>query len=106
MVQNIFATLVGAFLRANEILQKSYSYMLTFTRMKKVMFFCTGFTRLHGDPMGLGENMGMALSWVDVMGVMCRYTMQPRCWLVKKGCWPIRTNTLALSELWISILIR
>jgi hypothetical protein len=67
---------------------------------------CTGFTRLHGEHMDLRETMGVVLLWVDVMVGVYKYTVQPRCWLEKKGCWPVEINTLVLSEQWTSIPIR
>jgi hypothetical protein len=56
--------------------------------------------------MDLGETMGVVLLWVDVMVGVFKYTVQPRCWLEKKGYWPVEINTLVLSELWTLIPIR
>jgi hypothetical protein len=56
--------------------------------------------------MDLGETMGVVLLWVAVMVAVYKYTVQPRCWLEKRGYWPVEINTLVLYEPWTSILIR
>jgi hypothetical protein len=50
--------------------------------------------------------MGVALLSVGVTVGVFRYTMQPKCWLEKRGFWLVGTNIPVLSEHWTSILIR